>query len=1070
MHKHPELTETRIHKAVGAIKKQIYDLRHPVELSAWAVAGEPVAPEVAFAATYQPFRVGDPWGKIWSTTWFRIRGTIPPEWQGREVVVLFRLIAEEWEGFKLETFPVVDPFRKVFQVGVEGFTTEGLIFREQKVDRAINIHRSEIDVANPAKGGESFEFFVEGAANPIVSFEAHAYSFLRDPDDLVFKVHQAELACVNRKVFDFYYDFKVCANAMKTLPAASQRRAELRVALNEALNTLDWDDPDSIDLARAALADVLSRKNGGTTHKLSAIGHAHIDTAWLWPLRECVRKCARTFSTAVDYMDRYPEYIFGCSQAQHYAWMKAWYPDVYEKIKEKVKSGQWEPIGSMWVEGDSNLLSGESLIRQILLGKRFFREELGYETRDAWLPDVFGYSASMPQIFKGCGIDYFLTQKIAYNQFNQFPHHTFLWEGIDGTKIFTHFPPAGTYNADILPELLQHNVTNFREHGRATRSLLVYGYGDGGGGPSVAMLEQARRLKDFDGMPQVTQEKVIDFFRQAESDAHDLLVWVGELYFELHRGTYTTQAHIKKANRKSEFLLRDAEFVDAISFLVDPSRRENAADPVRAMYDVTHIGAADAHLHAKALERAWKLLLLNQFHDIIPGSSIGWVYEDCTRDYAAVRSLGESVVDSSLAVLDSRIDTGGLEHPVRLLNTLGFARTEVLEIEPGRLRKVEIPSFGYSVVDGASAEDEPARPVTVRKGESDGSFVLENSLLRLSLTKEGAIDGITDKEAGREVLTPGTRGNILCLFADVPNNSDAWDVDMFHKETWKEVGPATSVSIVESHPLRSAVRVECTFGKSRIVQKIVMEADSRRIDFVTEVSWHERHKFLKAAFPVDVHSSRATYEIQFGHLERPTHYNTSWDMARFEVCGQKWADFSEPGYGVALLNDCKYGYDIHGGVMHISLLRSSTSPDPEADQGEHAFTYSLYPHQGTFQEAGVIESAYRLNVPVRITPLAAAQKGTLPQSASFLRTTQPGIYIEAVKRAEDGNGIIVRLYEGHGSRGETTVEFGWKVDKVIRTNLIEEDQESLPVSNNSIRLGLKPFEIATLRVLGSWSD
>jgi alpha-mannosidase len=379
--------------------------------------------------------------------------------------------------------------------------------------------------------------------------------------------------------------------------------------------------------------------------------------------------------------------------------------------------------------------------------------------------------------------------------------------------------------------------------------------------------------------------------------------------------------------------------------------------------------------------------------------------------------------------------------------------------------RVKVPSFGYTVVDASMAGQAPASPVKVNGDGSDGSFVLENGIIRVVVSKEGVIASIRDLEAGREVLASGAQGNVLYLYPDVPANSDAWDVDMYHKEAPKTLPPAASVSIVENDPLRAAVRVERSFGKSRLVQRIVLQAESRRIDFVTEVSWHERHKLLKAAFPVNVHSPRATYEIQFGHLERPTHYNTSWDMARFEVCGQKWADLSETGYGVALLNDCKYGHDIHGNVMQLSLLRAPTNPDPEADQGDHSFTYSLYPHPGTFQQAGVIEAAYQLNVPARIAPLPAGREGKLPRTMSFIRSARGGVYIEAVKRAEDGNGIIVRIYEGHGARGDTAVEFGWPIEKAVRTNLIEQDQELLPVSNNSVEISLSPFEIAAFRVL-----
>ncbi|MDD5349707.1 MAG: alpha-mannosidase, partial [Chthoniobacteraceae bacterium] len=837
---------------------------------------------------------------------------------------------------------------------------------------------------------------------------------------------------------------------------------ELAYALNESLNLLDFGDPATIAAARGALAPVLAKKNGGTVHQISAIGHAHIDSAWLWPLRETIRKCARTFSTAVDYMERYPDYVFGCSQAQQYAWMKAYYPGVFAKIKERVKRGQWEPIGSMWVEADCNLASGESLIRQILLGKRFFKEEFGYEPHDAWLPDVFGYSAALPQIYTKCGIDLFVTQKISWNQFNKFPHHTFLWEGLDGTRIFTHFPPADTYNGEMDPASLVFNVRNFKEHGRASRSLYVYGYGDGGGGPTVAMLEQAQRARDLDGLPQVQLERVADFAKKAKEDARDLPVWAGELYLELHRGTYTTQARTKRGNRKSEFLLRDAEFLDALSLVLAPQRQENAADPARAVYDVTGLHAPGANRHAAALERAWKLLLLNQFHDIIPGSSIGWVYEDSARDYETIAQLGTSVVDSSFAALDGLIDTSAFQEPLRIVNTLGFERGEVVELPNGEFTKVHVPSAGYTVIDAAKPLPAADQPVSVR--QENGTVTLANGILTVSVAANGLITSLRDEEAGgREVLAPGAEANLFQLHPDKPNAWDAWDVDPFYRERVKDLREADRVEVLESRPLRAVLRIERSFGKSRIVQDMILSAGSRRIDFDTRIEWNEDHQLLKVAFPVAVHSLRATYETQFGHVERPTHYNTSWDLARFEVCAHKWADLSEPGYGVALLNDCKYGYDIHDNVLRLSLLRAPSSPDPTADRGAHRFVYSLLPHPGDFRQGGVIEEAYKLNVPLRSGRLPV-QKGALPSAQSFFQVDQPGIMLESVKLAEDGADVVARFYEAHGARGTCTVHTTLPVGAAARTDLLENDLEPLACENGSIRFGFRPFEIVTLKL------
>jgi len=1034
MLKHTKLTESRIENALDRIASGIYRERRPVKVEVWHVRGEPVPYSVAESADYEAFSVGEAWGPAWDTSWFRISGDVPAPWRHHEPAVLLSLTDQ----------------------GREGFTAEGLVYHRGETVRAINRARNEIPLRELMDREGHFSFLVEAAANWAIPDGR----LVEQREGPLFVLKQAEMSVLDRDVFDFYYDFKVASEAMFALPENGQRRAELRKALNEALNA--WEFPGgSAPAARQALVGVLGRRNGDTVHRLSAIGHSHIDTAWLWPLRETIRKCARTFSTVVDYMREYPEFVFSCSQAQQYAWIKAWYPGLYEKIRQHVRSGQWEPIGSMWVEMDCNLVSGESLIRQILYGKKFFLEEFGCETRDAWVPDVFGYSAAMPQILKKCGIDAFITQKISWSQFNKFPHHTFLWEGIDGSRIFTHFPPADTYIALMSPKELAFNVTNFLEHGRATRSLYVYGHGDGGGGPDIAMLEQARRLRDFEGLPRVDQERVSDFLAKAMSDAEDPPVWVGELYLELHRGTYTSQAATKKGNRVSEFLLRDAEFFDAVSRAYAPDRVECAEDPPRAVYDVTGQGREDGHLHGRALERAWKLLLLNQFHDIIPGSSIAWVYEDSARDYLTIRTLAESVLNGSRKALDALVNTGTARSPVRIDNTLNWERSEVVRLPAGGTRMVTVPACGYTVVDAADAGDVPSGPVRCER--APGSHVLSNGILRLSVGDSGAIESLWDLAADREVLAPGCRGNLLQIHPDLPNANDAWDVDIFYKEQHWDLPDAGHVAAESAGGFEASVRVVRTFGNSRIEQQIIMRAGSRRIDFVTEVDWNEDHKILKAAFPLAIHSPQATYEIQFGHLQRPTHYNTTWDMARFEVCAQKWADLSEAGYGVALLNDCKYGYDIHGNIMRLSLLRSPSAPDPQADRGHHRFTYSLFPHPGDFREAGVIEEAYALNAPLTCREIPACA-GNLPAQAAFFSTDRPGVVLEVVKQAEDGDGIILRLYEAFGSRGPLRIRTLLPVREVVLTDMLENDQAILGIDPEGVQLHILPFEILTLRL------
>jgi len=1042
MLKHPQITEGRIRSALPRIQSLIYPLKDKLEIASWTVGGEPVPSEKALRAKYTPFEVGGAWGALWDTCWLRFRGKIPTAWKGKEVVALVRLTPG----------------------GSEGFTAEGLIYQDGKPVRAINVHRSEVELASRAKGGEKFEFFVEAAANASAPDGSGAKLNLPNFGGApAFRLEQAELAVIDRAAFDYYYDFLVGVEAMEALPEDGQRRAELREALNASLNQFDDTDPSSLKPARNALRDVLSRHNGDTSHTISAIGHAHIDTAWLWPLRETIRKCARTFSTALDYMDRYPDYVFCCSQAQQYAWMKHLYPEIWERIKKAIRRGQWEPVGSMWIETDCNIPSGESLIRQILHGKRFFETELGVETKDVWIPDVFGYAASLPQIMRKARIDYFLTQKISWSQFNKFPHHTFNWEGIDGTRIFTHFPPADTYNADTGPSELAKNQKNFKDHGLATRSLLVYGYGDGGGGPSIAMLEKARRLRDFDGLPKLVQEKSLTFFQKAAADSKHTPLWVGELYLELHRGTYTTQAKNKRGNRKSEFLLRTAELFDSLSLALSPLRKESAATPKSAVYDVTSLDHSDPTSHAAALDRAWKLVLLNQFHDIIPGSSIHWVYQDSDRDYATVRELGESVVTSSLASFLPQIDTTGLSAPILIFNSLGFRRREVLSLPDGRLASVDVPPLGYTVVDERDEfldrSDSPVHVTTTRSG-----IVIDNGIVRLRINNSGHLTSVFDHRSHREALTPGRPGNVFHLHEDIPNNWDAWDVDIFYKEKTKELHDAESVEVIEEGPLRAAVRIIRKFGNSRIEQQVVLHAGSARIDFPTKVDWAEDRKFLKVAFPVNVRAMHATYEIQYGHLQRPTHKNTSWDLARFEVCAQKWADLSEPGFGVALLNDCKYGYDIDGDVMRLSLLRAPISPDPLADRGKHEFTYAILPHAGDLREGRVIEEAYALNAPLLAKEIKK-QKGDLPGSHSFFHVDSPSAVIESVKVAEEGGALILRLYEAHGSRGSVRLTTTLPIRKVFRADLLEKNMEPLPFKQQSVSLDLAPFQIETLKLL-----
>jgi alpha-mannosidase len=1035
--------EERITLLLPRIEAHIYSQKCPVLVEAWDVVGEPVPVAQAEKAFFSPFVVGQSWGTLWSTTWFRIQGKVPKDWKGKRVVALVR--------FTSNKHPLIV---------IEGFTGEGLIYQKGLPGVALNVNRSEVEISAKCKGGESFRFLVEAAANGNMTHDWRMV--VPEPGEHLFRLQQAELAVVNEEVWDFYVDYRVAMEAMLELSPQSEMRASLRCALHEAAN--QWDSAQ-LKGAKNALKEVLARRNGARPHHMTAVGHAHIDTAWLWPLREAVRKCSRTFSTMLDYLKKRPEFRFSCSQAQHYAWMKAHYPSIYQGIRAAVKRGQWEPIGSMWVEPDCNVPSGESFIRQILHGKRFFQKEFGLETRDCWLPDAFGYSAALPQIFAGCGIDSFISQKLSWNQYNKFPHHTLEWEGIDGTRIFSHFPPADTYNAEINPKTMKYAAENFRHKGERQHSLMPFGWGDGGGGPTLLQLDYAERLKNLEGFPTLKIGTVKEFLENAKAEKAELPVWVGELYLELHRGTFTTQARAKRGNRKSEIALHDAEFLDVAARLLDVPFKEKASRPERAVYDVSVNEKVDQTTHRAALDRAWKLTLLNQFHDILPGSSIGWVYDDVEKDYAVVESITSQIHATVLESIAQQVDTLSLKKPVLVFNTQSFERSEVMGLPGGHFQYLTIPSYGYAVVETSPGKilppDQPVSITKVKKG-----FVLENGLILVQINEHGQLTRLLDKQARREVLEEGCRGNVFQLFQDRPSKHDAWDIDIFYREMMEEMQGETVLSVLTEDPWRCVLRVTHRFGNSELEQDIVLSAESRRLDFVNRVDWQERHRLLKVAFPLQVHAPAATGEIQFGHVQRATHANTPWDAAQFEFCAQRWVDLSETGYGAALLNDCKYGYDVSGSTLRLSLLRSPAMPDPEADRGKHQFTYSLFPHVGSWQTGGVLEAAAALNAPLKhyAVPSTGSRSGTLPASMSLFQVEEGTAVLETVKRAEDSEDVILRLYESQGARGRTVLVTPLAFQGAVRTDLLENETTALVMKNGKVTFDLKPFEIITLKL------
>ncbi len=758
--------------------------------------------------------------------------------------------------------------------------------------------------------------------------------------------------------------------------------------------------------------------------------------------RESIHKCARTFSSQIALLEGYPDYVFGASQAQLYAFTKEHYPALYEKIKPWVKEGRWEVQGGMWVEADCNVISGESMVRQFLHGKNYFMDEFGVDIKNLWLPDVFGYSAAMPQILKKAGVDFFLTQKISWSQFNVFPHNTFVWCGIDGSEVITHFPPEDTYNSEMMPGLMYESQVRFKENGVLDGFLSLYGIGDGGGGPKEDHVERGRRMRNLEGCPKVTFGRADAFFERLEERRNDLETWAGELYLELHRGTLTTQARTKLGNRRLEQRLRDTEFLCSCLPL-------------------------DRYPQA-VLDRTWKVLLLNQFHDIIPGSSIHKVYEVTEREYA------EGLADCDRLIAEAAADLLKPDsESLVLYNSLSYGYTAPITLpeswrgcavadEAGASLPIQSDEGGVAVL-----ADLPAQSfITLRKsGEAEAphrneGLVLENDLVRYEFAEDGTIVSALDKEADCQILAAGERGNLLSLYEDRPNGSDAWDVDVFYEDQLMETARSVGADPLGAGPVRCGLKFSLAVGTSTVEQRVFLAPNSKRLDFVTQVEWQETHRMLRVSFATPVLTPHAAFDIQYGYVKRNTHSNQSWDMAQFEVVGQRYADLSASDYGVALLNDCKYGHKVKGHVLDLNLLRSPAEPDPDADLGAHTFTYSLLPHIGELTESQVMAESAMLNQRPVVLDGYSAGDASLP-----CRLESDGISLEVVKKAEKEDCIVIRLVETRGCTSSGTLKVAGEKAKLVETNLMEWTEEGEISCDGDVEVTLRPFEIRTYKIL-----
>ena len=999
MHNNRELVEARINRFLrDRLSGGCWSHRQPADLAVWESPGEPVPFSSAVRQDFRPFAAGTPWGAPWGTTWFRVSGTVPAGW-------------ELGEGNRAELLIDLG-----FSGGGPGFEAEALAYGpEGHIIKAVEPRNRHVPVAR--RPGETFQFYVEAASNPNV---AAGFTFAPTPmgdratagNAPLYVFRSADVALWDAGVWNLAQDFWTLNGLMHELPMDLPRRYEILRAMERAVTVADPADlPGTAASARQQLAPALSSPAYASAHRIHAVGHAHIDSAWLWPVRETIRKVARTFANVLDLMDTDPGFVFTASSAQQYAWLQEYYPELFARVAARVREGRFVPTGGMWVESDTYMPSGESLARQFVAGKRFFREQLGVEPGVVWLPDSFGYSAALPQIAKAAGSRWFLTQKISWNETNTMPHSTFHWEGIDGTRLFTHFPPVDTYNSELAGRELARAQRQFAEKGYANTSLVPFGWGDGGGGPTREMLAAAHRTESLEGSPAVRLSSPEGFFSAAQDELTDPPVWSGELYLEFHRGTYTSQANTKQGNRRSESLLHEAELW-------------SAAAAVKTGADYPY----------RKLELVWQTVLLQQFHDILPGSSIAWVHQEAERNYARVAA--------ELQVL--------IENAARAL--LGTGKRSVC-LNSGPYPLGDVPASGALPIPG------PAPWTWQRDG---GGWHVGSDRLRLQVDSGGLFTSLVDTASGREVFPPGLPGNLFQLFRDTPNQWDAWDLDAHYRfSSIPLMQPETMVVEEDGRVLR----IDRSFGKSRIVERAWLSPDGSAVDLEVTVDWHERQKLLKLAFALDVHADRTASEIQFGHIFRPTHTNTSWDAARFETVAHRWIHVGEPGFGVAVANDSSYGHDTFREVvdgqpctmLRLSLLRAPLFPDPQADQGPHRFRYSLRPASGI---PDAVAEGYRLNLPLR--PVAGVATDRL---APLVSVSHPAVVVETVKLAEDRSGdVVLRLYEAHGGRAEAQLTVDFDYTAVEATDLLERTVESDALSVNAGPVvWLRPFELVTLR-------
>lgn len=982
-------------------------------------------------------KVGMCWSGWDKYLWLHLETDVPAGWKDKRILGLF-------------------DFGKTGGGNNSGF--ESMLYMDGKPYQGVDSNHKEVFLGTDAARGHielTFRLWSGMEGGGVPTAQEH-------------RIKRAAFAWLDEQADDLYYLSKMIFGTVKELEENDAVRFQLLKALNNAFLKVDWSYPGSdafytsVGEADNLLNQELDRMDKNSMVTVNCVGHTHIDLAWLWRLKHTREKASRSFSTVLRLMEQFDEYIFLQTQPQIYDYIKHDFPEIFEAIKERVKEGRWEPDGAMWVEADCNLTSGESLTRQILMGSKFVKEEFDKDMHYLWLPDVFGYSWALPQILKKSGIDTFMTTKISWNEYNRMPHDTFMWKGMDGSEVLTHFvttPDADcdlgpwfyTYNGMLTPYTTRGVWKGYNDKNLNNEVLLSYGFGDGGGGVNREMLEQRRRMDKIPGLPNVKPSTAGEYFRRLQETIKNtdeyVHTWDGELYLEYHRGTYTSHAYNKMMNRKLEFLYREAEWLTVMAAVAEGKLG-------RAQQD--------------ALTDGWKIILRHQFHDIIPGSSIFTVYEDSKTEYAKAWEIAENVEKDAFAVLsDAKTDTW------TVLNNAGWTANQTVAVEETRegvfknengevldtqkengityVKVNKVPAMGGTVIhfeESAAAGKTQTFEVSNEK--------IETPFYTIEMNEAGQLTRLYDKENDREVLAKGERANVLQVFEDKPINFDAWNIDIFYQEKMREVTDLVSAEVVENGGLRTVLRLEWKYMNSRIVQDLTVYRDDRRIDFVTYVDWQEVHQLMKASFTVDVRATEARYDIQYGNVTRPNNWNTSWELAKYETVAHRWVDMSEHGYGVSLLNDCKYGHDVKENRMRITLLKSANNPDYKQDIGEHRFTYSLLPHRGDFVEGETVKEAYALNQPMKVVEGALRGAGT-----SFVSFNTDSVELDAVKRSEDGKSLVVRFHEYTGSRQKVTVNTGFAYDSWCECNLMEKPLEERKASGK-VQVELTPYEIKTL--------